>query len=250
MASPVVALEARIILVTGAASGIGEAVARRCVEDGATVVLVDRAPRVHDVAAELGALSFVGDVRDAAFADTTVRAAAEELGGLHGLANVAGVQHSGDAVTLELDRWDLTLGVNVTAPFLWARAAIPVMLRGGGGSIVNVASVAATHAIRNSVAYVSSKHALLGLTRSIATDFGRRGIRCNAVSPGSIETAFLRSYTSANPEAGRRLVDANSVGRLGQPEEVAAWCAYLFGPEAGFVNGANLLVDGGRTAAT
>lgn len=238
------------VLITGAASGIGEAVARRCARDGATTVLVDLSPRVHEVADQLGGLSFVGDVRDAEFAEATVLGAADQLGGLHGLANVAGVQHSGDAVTLDVALWDLTFGVNVTAPFLWSRFAIPVMLRAGRGSIINVASVAATHAIRNSVAYVASKHALLGLTRSLATDFGRRGIRCNAISPGSVETDFLKDYMATNPEAGRRLVDANFTGRLGQPAEIAACCSYLFGPDAGFVNGANFLIDGGRTSAT
>jgi NAD(P)-dependent dehydrogenase (short-subunit alcohol dehydrogenase family) len=213
-------------------------------------VLVDVEPAVRGVADAVGGTVFVGDVRDRSFAQRTVHETAARFGGLHGLVNVAGVQRSGDVVSMDLETWDAVLAVNLTAPFLWAQCVIPVMLEGGGGSIVNVASIAGTHAIRNSAAYVASKHGLLGLTRSVSTDFGTRGIRCNAVSPGSVETELLSSYMDANPEAGRRLVDANFTGRLGQPAEIAAWCAYLLGDMAGFVNGSNLVVDGGRTAAT
>jgi NAD(P)-dependent dehydrogenase (short-subunit alcohol dehydrogenase family) len=243
-------LDGKRIIVTGAAGGIGEAIARRCVEEGARTALVDVDPTVHDVASSIDSHAFVGDVADDAFVTATVAQLHEEIGGLEGLANVAGIQRSGDAVELDRADWDLTLAVNLTAPYLWARAVIPVMLAGAGGSIVNITSIAATHAIRNSPAYVASKHGLLGFTRSVATDFGRRGIRSNAVSPGSIETELLTNYMAANPEAGARLIDANFTGRLGQTSEIAACCAYLFGDDAGFVNGANFCVDGGRTAAT
>lgn len=243
-------LQAKRILITGAAQGIGAAVARRCADDGAHVALVDIDARVREVADTLGARSFVGDVTDASFATTTVEEATTDLGGLDGLANVAGIQRSGDILELRREDWDLVLGVNLTAPFLWSRAVVPVMLEQGRGRIVNIASVAATHAIRNSLASVASKHALLGLTRSVSTDFGERGIRCNAVSPGSIETELLATYMAENPQAGRRLIDANFTGRLGRPEEVAACCAHLFADDADFLNGANIVVDGGRTAAT
>jgi NAD(P)-dependent dehydrogenase (short-subunit alcohol dehydrogenase family) len=160
------------------------------------------------------------------------------------------VQRDGDAAETSDEVWDLVLAVNLTAPFVWSRAAIPHMLAGGGGSIVNVASIAASHALASSVAYVASKTGLLGLTRSIATDFGRRGIRCNSVSPGTIETDFFRDYAARNPDATRRIMDLNFAGRFGTAEEVAACCAYLLGTESGFLNGADVALDGGRSAAS
>jgi NAD(P)-dependent dehydrogenase (short-subunit alcohol dehydrogenase family) len=243
-------LDGKRIIVTGAAGGIGEAIARRCADEGAHTALIDVDAKVRDVASSIGGHAFVGDVTDDVFVSSTVAQLRDELGGIEGLANVAGIQRSGDALELARTDWDLTLAVNLTAPYLWTRAVIPVMLAGAGGSIVNITSIAATHAVRNSPAYVASKHGLLGFTRSVATDFGRRGIRCNAVSPGSIETELLTSYMAANPEAAARLIDANFAGRLGHPSEIAACCGYLFADDAGFVNGANFCVDGGRTAAT
>lgn len=244
------ALGGKAIVVTGAASGIGAAIARMCAQEGARLVLVDRDPRVNDVAEAVGGRAFVGDVTDTSFAASTLEASAAAPGGLYGLVNAAAIQQSGDAVSLGSDTWDRILAVNLTAPFAWTKLAVPLMVQAGGGSIVNIASVAGTHAIRNSVAYVVSKHGLLGLTRSVSTDFGRQGVRCNAVSPGSVETELLQAYMAANPEAGSRLIEANFTGRLGRPEEIAACCVYLLGPSSGFVNGANFRVDGGRTAAT
>ena len=176
--------------------------------------------------------------------------AAAWLGGRDGLANVAGVQRDGNVVDTSDEIWALVLAVNLTAPFVWSRAAIPVMLESGGGSIVNVASIAATHAIPRNVAYVTSKTGLLGLTRSIAADFGRRGVRCNAVSPGTIATEFFDDYAVRNPDVARKLTDLNFAGRFGTAEEVAALCAFLLSDDAGFINGANVAVDGGRSAAS
>lgn len=239
-------LDGKRLLITGAASGIGAALSRMCVERGAHVVLVDIDAGVEQLAGELGGHAHVADVADRRSAESVVPAAAEQLGGLDGLANVAGVHRKGDASDTPDDLWDLVLGVNLNAPFTWSRAAIPILIENSGGAIVNVASIASTHAIPASVAYVASKTGVLGLTRSIAADFGKHGIRCNAVCPGSIETEFIKAYMERNEKPMSELLDANFVGRMGSPDEVAACCAYLLADESGFVTGASFAIDGGR----
>ena len=242
-------LEGRRIIVTGSAQGIGAATARRCSQEGARLVLVDVEDAVEGVAEEVNGIAVTADLREAGRAEATVARARAELGGLDGLVNAAGVHRDGDVTDTSDETWSLVLDVNLVAPFIWARAAIPLMLDGGGGTIVNIASIGATHTRPRSAAYAASKAGLLGLTRAIAIDFGRRGVRANAISPGSIETGFLRSYVERNPEEGAKLIDLNYVGRLGQPEEIAGLAAYLLSNESGFVNGENIVVDGGRTVA-
>lgn len=237
------------ILVTGAANGIGRALARRSADGGSHLTLVDRDPAVHELASELGALGVDIDITEPHSAERTVAAAVAHWGGLDGLANVAGVHRSGAITQLAPDVWDLVMALNVTAPFLWARAAMPALLD-GGGAIVNVGSISSVAAIPATPAYVASKHALLGLTKSIAIDFGRRGVRANCVSPGSIETEFLTRYLCGDEAARERLVERNFAGRLGQPEEVAECCAFLLGDGATFINGENIVIDGARTVAT
>ena len=237
------------MVVTGAAQGMGEAVARRCATEGARLILVDVDPAVAAVARELAALAVVADVREPGRAEATVQLAREELGGLEGLANVAGVHRDGDVTGTSDEIWSTVLGINLEAPFRWARAAIPLLLEGAGGAIVNIASIGASNPRPRSAAYSASKAGLLGLTRAIAIDYGRQGVRCNAVSPGSIETGFLQAYMERNPAEGAKLVDLNYAGRLGTPAEIGALCAYLLADESGFVNGENIVVDGARTVA-
>jgi NAD(P)-dependent dehydrogenase (short-subunit alcohol dehydrogenase family) len=244
-------LSGKSIVVTGAAQGIGAAIARRCAADGAAVALVDRQESVVSVAAEIGGDGIVCDVTDSAGVGGIVASIAERLGSITGLVNAAALQRNGDVAALSDEDWDEVFAVNVDAPPRWMRAAMPFLLAaggggGGGGSIVNITSVTASAAIPDTVSYVASKHALLGMTRSVAVDFGRRGVRCNAVSPGTIQTSFFADYAARNPEKAAGQVDANYVGRLGEPDEVAALCAHLLGDEAGFINGANLAIDGGR----
>jgi NAD(P)-dependent dehydrogenase (short-subunit alcohol dehydrogenase family) len=237
------------VIVTGAAQGIGEATARRCAQEGAQLVLVDVEPGVERVAAELDAIPITADLREPGRAETTMKLVRERLSGLDGLVNAAGVHRDGDVTDTSDETWSSVLDVNLVAPFQWARAAIPLMLEGDGGSIVNIASIGATHTRPRSAAYSASKAGLLGLTRAIAIDYGRRGVRCNAISPGSIETGFLKSYVERNPAEGAKLIDLNYVGRFGAPAEIAALTAYLLADESGFVNGENIVVDGGRTVA-
>jgi NAD(P)-dependent dehydrogenase (short-subunit alcohol dehydrogenase family) len=243
-------LKDRRLLITGAANGIGAEVAKQCVREGARVALVDVDPAVTAVADELNAQAYVADVADPELVPGIVAAASEYLGGLDGLANIAGVQRDGNVMTTPVAVWHEVLGVNLTAAFLWARAALPVMLEHAPGSIVNIGSVASTHALPESAAYVTSKAGVLGLTRSLAVDFGRRGIRCNAILPGTVETQFFANYAERNPERARELMSRNFAGRFGVPADIAAAVIYLMSPESSFVNGASIPVDGGRTAAT
>jgi 2-keto-3-deoxy-L-fuconate dehydrogenase len=243
-------LEDRRLLITGAANGIGAEVAKQCVREGARVALVDVDLAVLAVAHGLNAQGYVADVTDAELVTDIVAAASEYLGGIDGLANIAGVHRDGSVMTTSVADWHAVVNVNLTAAFLWARAALPVMLEHAPGSIVNIGSVASTHALPESAAYVASKAGVLGLTRSLAVDFGRRGVRCNAVLPGSVETQFFASYVERNPERGRELMSKNFAGRFGVPGDIAAAVIYLMSSESSFVNGTSIAVDGGRTAAT
>jgi NAD(P)-dependent dehydrogenase (short-subunit alcohol dehydrogenase family) len=238
------------ILITGSARGIGAAIARRCVAEGAAVALVDRSSGVHDIAAELAGVALELDVAayDAPIAG--VAHAVDELGGLNGLVNAAAIHRNGGAREIDDASWEAVVAINLTAPLRWIRAAMPHLLTDGAASIVNVTSVVATHAIPDSVAYATTKAGLLGLTRSVAIDYGRHGVRCNALSPGTINTEFFTDYARRNPEKAGGLVDRNFAGRLGEPDEIAAACAYLLADEAGFTNGAEFVVDGGRLAGT
>jgi NAD(P)-dependent dehydrogenase (short-subunit alcohol dehydrogenase family) len=243
-------LAGKQVLITGAARGIGAAVARRCAQEGAAVALVDRLADVLDVAHALGGVGFTVDVAARDSAERTVAETLRHLGGLTGLVNAAAIQRNGSALDIADETWDEVMAINLTAPLAWIRAALPALLESGAGSIVNLTSIAATYAIPDSVSYAACKHGLLGVTRSVAVDFGRRGVRCNAVSPGSINTELLVDYAHHNPAKASRLIDQNFAGRFGEPDEVAACCAYLLADESGFTNGANLIIDGGRTAGT
>ncbi|MFF5989444.1 SDR family NAD(P)-dependent oxidoreductase [Prauserella flavalba] len=233
------------MIVTGAARGMGEATARRAAAEGARVVLVDLDPSVADVAAEVGGTAVVGSVTDRSCADRAVEAAE----GVTGLVNVAGIFRRGDVVSATDDDWDQVLAVNLTAPRMWARATIPAMIE-RGGAIVNVSSLAGTRARPDCVAYTTSKSGLLGLTRSIAVDYGPRGIRANSVSPGTIDTPMLRATEAAGGATRAEHIARSYLSRLGTPEEIAGCCCFLLSPDAAFVNGADFMVDGGRTSGT
>jgi NAD(P)-dependent dehydrogenase (short-subunit alcohol dehydrogenase family) len=239
-------LQGQSVIVTGAARGMGHATALRAAAEGASVVLVDVDPAVAEIAAGTGGTAVVGSVTDPACADRAVEAA----GGVTGLINVAGIHRRGDVVTATDDEWDQVLAVNLTAPRIWARAVIPAMLERGGGAIVNVASLAGTRARPDCAAYTASKSGLLGLTRSIAVDFGPRGIRANSLSPGSIDTPMLRAHEAAGGASRADQIAHTYLARLGTPEEIAGCCCFLLSPDAAFVNGSDFMVDGGRTAGT
>ncbi len=235
----------RRALVTGAGSGIGAAVARALHAGGADVVLVDRVPdAVEAVAAELGerATAVALDVRDEAAVRDAVR-------GLDILANVAGVGSTTSAPDTPLDVWEDVFAVNVTGTFLCCKHAIPDMVEQGRGTIVNNGSVAGMVGLRNRAAYCASKGAVLAFTRALAIDHVGQGVRVNSVSPGTVDSPWVRRLVEDVGESLDALRARQPMGRLGLPDEIAAAVAYLASDAAAFVTGTNLVIDGGMTAA-
>lgn len=244
----------RTAVVTGGAMGIGAATAELLCELGARVAILDRSEEHgKDLAARLvsagHAASFHAcDVADAASVERAVEAAAGQHRGIHVLAACAGIQRYGDVVSTSMEVWQETLNIHVNGCFHAARFVLPHMLAAGGGSMVLVGSVQSLAAVANSAAYVTAKHALTGLTQSIALDFADRNVRANCVLPGTIDTPMVHWAASLNPnpesvfEACRQ---AHPLGRIGRPEEVARAIAFLASDWASFITGASLTVDGG-----
>ena len=232
-------------LVTGAASGIGEATARLLHAEGAEVVLADvDALRLEALAAELGerATAHVLDVRD----ETQVAPAAA---GLDVLVNVAGIGSTQDAPGTSLELWEDVFAVNARGTFLCCKHAIPGMRERGGGAIVNVSSVAALVGLKNRAAYSASKGAVVALTRALAVDHVADGIRVNAVCPGTVDSPWVRSLVEEVGESLDTLRARQPMGRLGTTDEIAEAIAYLASDAAAFVTGSVLVIDGGLTAA-
>jgi meso-butanediol dehydrogenase / (S,S)-butanediol dehydrogenase / diacetyl reductase len=232
-------------LVTGAGSGIGEAVARGLHAEGADVLLADvRAESVEAVAAELGerATPVTLDVRD----EQGVRRVA---GDLDVLANVAGIGSTTTAPETALDTWEDVFAVNARGTFLCCKHAIPAMVARGGGSIVNMGSVAGLVGLRNRAAYCASKGAVIALTRALAIDHVADGVRVNAVCPGTVDSPWVRRLVDDVGESLDALRSRQPMGRLGAPDEIAAAVLYLASDDAAFVTGTAFVIDGGLTAA-
>ena len=235
------------VVVTGASSGIGEAIARRFVADGWDVLTGSRSePDIE------GAAWLQTDVADPAQADALVAAAVERFGSLDAVVNNAGVQVEKTIADTTDEEFDLVVGVNIRGVFNMSRAAVRQMPdQPSGGVIINIASIAATHADASMAVYSASKGAVEALTRAIAIDHGHEGIRCVAVSPGWISTALADAAFEMQPDPEAARIEAlrrHPVGRLGTPADVAEAVAWLASPMAGFVSGSVLTVDGGLTA--
>jgi NAD(P)-dependent dehydrogenase (short-subunit alcohol dehydrogenase family) len=230
-------------LVTGAGSGIGAAVARRLAAGGADVILADVALQpIEELAQEIGGQPLQLDVRD----EEQVAAA---MSGLDVLVNVAGIGSTTTAPETPLDVWEDVFAVNARGTFLCCKHAIPGMAERRGGSIVNIASVAALVGLRNRVAYCASKGAVVALTRALAVDHVADGIRVNAVCPGTVDSPWVRRLVEDAGESLDALRARQPMGRLGLPEEIADAVAYLASDAAAFVTGTTLVIDGGLTAA-
>ncbi len=230
-------------LVTGAGSGIGAAVARRLAVGGADVILADVALQpIEELAQEIGGQPLQLDVRD----EEQVAAA---MAGLDVLVNVAGIGSTTTAPETPLDVWEDVFAVNARGTFLCCKHAIPGMAERRGGSIVNIASVAALVGLRNRVAYCASKGAVVALTRALAVDHVADGIRVNAVCPGTVDSPWVRRLVEDAGESLDALRARQPMGRLGLPEEIADAVAYLASDAAAFVTGTTLVIDGGLTAA-
>ena len=247
-------LDGKVALITGAAGGMGLAASRLFVEEGARVVMTDVAEDAgRGAAQELGeAAAFVrADVSSAADAESMVRFVVETFGGLHVLYNNAGVVLPNDVGVVETDEetWDRTMGINLKGVWLGCKFGIPAIIDSGGGSIINVASfVALMGAATAQIAYTATKGGVLSMTREIAVEYARRGVRANALCPGPIETPLLLQLFADEAAKQRRLVHV-PMGRLGQAEEVVRAALWLASDESSFMTGAAMVVDGGITSA-
>jgi 3-oxoacyl-[acyl-carrier protein] reductase len=246
--------EGRVAVITGAGSGMGAAMARGFRREGASVVAVDiDASGLERTLSSLGGESararpVVLDVTDR----DAVAAFGAALERVDVLCNNAGLLDDyTPAHETSWDLWTRILAVNLTGPYLMSHAILPTMLRQGNGAIVNTASIAGFVAGGGGAAYTTSKHGLIGFTKQLAFDYGRHGIRANAICPGAIATGMTEDLRT--PELGNEhvnaVIEATPAGRWGEPDEVAALALFLASDEASFVHGAPMLVDGGWTLA-
>jgi len=241
-------LEGKTAIVTGAASGIGAATAGLFAEEGARVLAVDlpgtRLARAHRTRARVVTLE--ADVSADGSAARIVGAAISELGGLDIIVNNAGVGSNALAEVLPIEEWDRVFSVNVRAMFLLCQAAIPAMKPRKWGRIINVASVMAQRTDYGLAAYTSAKHAVAGLTKTLALELGKFGITANYIEPGAIYTGMTK-LTFDQPQIRAAWEKKAALRRLGQPIDIATVALFLASEESGFVTGHGLVVDGGLT---
>ena len=250
-------LEKKVALITGGGSGIGREASLLFAREGAAVVVVDVVDdagrhTVDEITSAGGRASYVhADVSSAKDSEAMVAHAEREYGRLDVLFNNAGIMHSSDddAITTSEETWDLTMRINARGVFLGCKYGIPALRRAGGGSIINTASfVAKLGAATPQVAYTASKGAVLSMTRELAAIHARENIRVNALCPGPLRTPLLMSFLNTDAKRNRRLVHI-PMGRFGEASEIAKAALFLASDDASFVTGAELLVDGGITAA-
>ena len=247
-------LKDKIAFVTAAGQGIGRAIAEAFVSEGAKVVATDL-----DVAKLKGfktAATFALDVRSTEAVNAMAKKVIKEFGAPNVLANCAGYVHQGTVLDCSEQDWDFSFDLNVKSMHRMLRAFVPAMLKRGGGSIINIASVASSvRGLPNRYVYGASKAAIIGLTKAVAADFIRKGIRANAICPGTIQSPSLDERIDTNAKkTGKSLkavrqdfIDRQPIGRLGTPEEIAAGAVFLASDESSYYTGQTFQIDGGMT---
>ena len=246
-------LEGKTAFLTAAAHGIGHATALAFAREGARVIAtdVDRAG-LDALARDCGASVRVLDVTDAA----AITAVAREVGNIQILFNAAGYVHAGTVLDYTEDEWDLAFELNARSMARTIRAFLPGMLAQGGGSIVNIASIAGSvRGVANRFVYGASKAAVIGLTKAVAADFVTRGVRCNAICPGTVDSPSLKERITAQAQLSGKtetevkamFVARQPMGRLGTADEIAALAVYLASDEAAFTTGSVMMADGGMS---
>src|SRR5919202_5508940 len=247
-------LEGKRAIVTGAGAGIGEAIATRLSSEGARVALADLDEQAAErVAGEIEGKTLVRriDVTRAAEVEALVRGVLQEWGGLDVMVNNAGIGVAGTTPETSEDDWERLMAVNLKGTFLGMKYAIPAIRDSGGGSIINISSVAALVGIPDRAAYSATKGGILALTKAAAIDHVSEGVRVNCIAPGTVDTPWISRITAGydDPQEARARMEARQPhGRFVQPEEIAAMAAYLASDESASAVGACMVVDGGVTA--
>ena len=250
-------LEDRVAIVTGGASGIGRAIASRFAEEGAQVVVGDiderSAKSAVEEIAKVGGQAIYHRLDVSAEEDFRwlFEAAEEECGPIDVVVNNAGIGIAGDVVEQKESEWELMMNVNAKGTFLGCKYAVRHMMPRGQGVIINVASAAGMVGVSKRAGYSASKAAIIGLTKSVAIDYAESGIRVNSISPGTVESPWIKKILADNPdpeEARRQMERRQPIGRMGTPEEISALATYLASDESSFMTGSNVVVDGGLTA--
>ncbi len=249
-------LAGKVALITGGGSGIGEAVARRFVAQGAKVGITGRrAEPLEKLAKEIGALALPGDIADAVSVDKAVARLVERFGGLDIVVNNAGIVVIGNVEKINDEDWDSVIDTNLNGARRAVRAALPHLRRRGGGAIVNISSIGALFAGWDNAVYGPAKAALVALTKSLARDYGAENIRVNALCPGWVDTAMveplLQHLSSTRgislDDARKILVQYNPIKRMAAPDEIAKCVEFLSTDASSYVTGATLMADGGQS---
>ncbi len=245
-------LDGKVALVTGAASGLGRAAALACAREGAQVAIadIDRAG-LEETAAGIDEALLIGtDVTVGSQVEAMVAAVVERWGRLDAAFNNAGIEGMVGTTTVEYEEedWDRVLTVDLKSVWLCLKHEIAQMLHQGGGAIVNTASLAGLVGLPGSSPYVAAKHGVIGLTKTAALEYATHGVRVNAVCPGVFDTPLVDRIVAATPDRKDLYLDAQPIGRLGAPAELAEAVVWLCSDRASFVTGAALPVDGGYTA--
>jgi NAD(P)-dependent dehydrogenase (short-subunit alcohol dehydrogenase family) len=236
-----------VAVVTGAAQGIGKQTAQLLNDLGWGLALIDL--QQIETKQYTNALSFVGDITDESFVNSTASATFTKFSRVDALVNNAGISNIAPALNTSAEKYRQVLEVNLVAPFMLAKAFGKIMLDAGAGSIVNVASVAGLQGVADRSAYNASKHGLIGLTRTLAVEWGARGVRVNAVCPGWVKTEMDHKDQAGGSYTDQDITEHVPMGRFASPQDIAKAIAWLCdGSQSGFVNGITLPVDGGWTS--